>query len=312
MSIRSACLVCRSSKLRPLGEKAGFAFVECADCGHVFVTEPPADAAVDELYERYSYDHYTLANVEPFAFATLAELCRGFARHRRQGRLLDVGFGQGAMLAAARDAGWEPHGIEASRLAVEQAQKNGFVHAVHGDFTTHPYPDGHFDVITMFELLEHLSDAHPFLERAARLLAPGGLLYVTTPNGAGLSARVMGPRWSVMTPPEHIQLFTRASLGHALADAGFAPTVNAEGFNPAELVHYLRHRHDAAARSLANPLKPDTSADALFDRNTTGFALNRRLSSSAAGRLVKRTANATLRLARLGDTLKAWAVKPDG
>jgi hypothetical protein len=152
----------------------------------------------------------------------------------------------------------------------------------------------------MAELLEHLVEPARFIAQALRLLAPGGLLYATTPNSAGVSARLLGLRWSVTCPPEHIQLFSPSSLRCALELAGFTDVrIDTEGVNPYELA-------SAARRALRRAEENSSS----FERNATAYALNERLTSRRSGRLVKRLVNALARATRLGDSLKVYATAP--
>src|SRR5262249_5882897 len=151
-----------------------------------------------------------------------------------------VGFGAGAGLKAFADAGWEAHGIETSSIATERARARGMHEAVEGDFLRAPYDAGFFDLIVMSELIEHVVSPIQFLQQAARLLRAGGALYLTTPNGTGLSARVLGMTWSVIAPPQHLHLFSPKSLRIALRRAGFHRSrVQMHGLHPAELTQYI-------------------------------------------------------------------------
>jgi 2-polyprenyl-3-methyl-5-hydroxy-6-metoxy-1,4-benzoquinol methylase len=292
-----SCPICGGGA-RALGDKSGFPMARCRGCRHLFVDGTVDSGALDEVYRRYSYDRNDLEHVPGFVIDRLRQVIAPFGSARRNGRLLDVGFGAGALLKVAREQNWRPYGIEMSALAVEQAKQNGFPDVIAGDFLAAPWEDGFFDVIVMTELVEHLPEPRPFLRQAKRLLSPGGLLYLTTPNGQGLSGRLLGIQWSAAAPPEHLHLFSPRSLGLLLAAEGFGDVkILAEGVNPYELVE--------RARALWG-----RRSDPGFDRVSTGYQLNEKMVSNRLGSSVKRIANQVLSAARLGDYLKIYARRP--
>lgn len=287
------CPVCRSpAPASPVGRKGDFAYWRCSRCDCRFAGRLPTDEELEAFYAAY-YPGGDAA-LPAFIQSRLGEIVASFAPYRRTGRLIDVGFGAGGLLLQAEKRGWECWGTELSPAVVEAGRQRGW-HVVLGDLCEIELPAGQFDVVCMVEVLEHLKDPLAYLRRCAELLRPGGLLYATTPNGAGLNARVLGTGWSVYAPPEHLQLFTPRSMASALGTLGFRRrSVRTEGLNPSELKRRLR----PAAGSEGTPA-----------RNETGFALNERLSSAPGPRRVKRLANAVLSLTRTGDTLKVFAEK---
>jgi SAM-dependent methyltransferase len=136
------------------------------------------------------------------------------------GRLLDVGSGKGAFLAAARDAGWDVLGVESAPDAAEAARANFGVDVIVGDFLA-MRPLGTFDVVTMWHVLEHVTDPMGALERAAVSLKPGGRLVVSVPNSKSLQAHIGGEDWFHLDLPRHLFHFTPRSLTTLVERAGF-------------------------------------------------------------------------------------------
>lgn len=141
-------------------------------------------------------------------------------RHRDGGKLLDVGASAGFLLAEARELGYEPHGIEPSRWAAGEAKTRYGLELVVGSLDDNRFPDGSFDVITMVDVIEHLTDPFAALSELRRLLGDGGVLYLATPDLGGLPARLLGRRWWGYEP-FHLFYFNRRSLSRALGAAGF-------------------------------------------------------------------------------------------
>lgn len=242
---------------------------------------------IDGIERAYDGGYVEEPEPAPFLARRFDEIVARFESSRRNGRLLDVGFGAGDLLDAALRGGWTVSGVEVARAAVERARRRG-VDAFHGMLHEARFETAAFDVVVAVEILEHVTDVEPLLVEIARVLRPGGLLWATTPHGRGLSARILGASWSVVSPPSHVQLFSIRGLRELLRRTGFAAvTIDAEGVNP----HELLHRGRVTAK----------------ERLDSGYALIAFFEERRGRRLVKRVLNRTLSLARLGDSLKISA-----
>lgn len=295
--VRTACPVCGGAR-RPLPGSCPDSWI-CRACGHTFIGTLPTAETLAETYAKYSYADANARAKEMPAYLeeVLAGVVRSFESHRSTGRFLDVGFGDGGFLRVARRLGWDTHGVEFAADAIRAAETRdlGTLHA--GDFRDLPLAVGSFDVIVMSELIEHLTDPDSALRRARELLRPGGVLYLTTPHGRGLSGRTLRASWSVLCPPEHLQLFSIASMRRSLRDAGFRrSSIYTQGILPHELVATLRVKLRG----------PD---EAPVDRVGKSHELNAKFESGPAARSAKRAANALIRLSRLGDSLRARALR---
>jgi 2-polyprenyl-3-methyl-5-hydroxy-6-metoxy-1,4-benzoquinol methylase len=147
-------------------------------------------------------------------------------------KLLDVGASYGAFLELARERGWDPHGVELSAKACAYTRLERGLDLRHGTLEDAVYPDAHFDVITLWDLIEHLDDPPGFLREARRVLAPEGVLVVFTINqrslinriGHGLHALSFG---KIQRPLEllydihHNFFFDERTLVRLLSDTGF-------------------------------------------------------------------------------------------
>jgi 2-polyprenyl-3-methyl-5-hydroxy-6-metoxy-1,4-benzoquinol methylase len=284
------CPACAGDRKSLLGWKNGYPLRQCARCFVVFTEETTESKVLADLYDHY-YDNASFC-MNSAAAASLDSLAKSFAGHRETGRWLDIGFGEGGMLAVAERHGWSCYGTELSPAALAHGKRRSWVVAADADTDPRFVRQG-FDIVTMIELLEHLPTPVHLLFAAARWLRPGGLLYITTPNARSLNRCVLGLNWSVVSPPEHLVLWTAVGLRKCLARAGFAvQAVRTDGFNPFEIVDRLRGPRSAAP-----------------SRNSAGFAMNEAFSSSSLRRGLKRGINCLLSLFRLGDTLKVLAVR---
>lgn len=291
------CPACGGAEAEGVGSKDRFPMLRCRACRTLYVAALPG-AGDTEDYDSY-YGEENLA-VPEFIDRRLDEIVAGFEPYRRGGRLLDVGCGAGTFLRAAARGGWEAIGVEVSAPAAEHNRAAGF-EVFNGELAEARYPEGHFDVVLASEVLEHVAEPREMLREILRVMRPGGLLWATTPNGRGFSARALGLGWSAVSPPEHLHLFSRGAVRSLLEELGFVRTrVVTEGFNPFEIVGALRGRPAPSAHAASN------------ERVKTGYELNAFLTEGAGRRAVKGFANGVLRLCSLGDSLKIRCEKRGG
>lgn len=199
----------------------GRAVVRCRDCHLGFLSPFPTD---EELARIYSHSYYF---ADDALSAYLAKEIAGPLRRRiPAGRILDVGVGGGEFIALAKEAGYQAEGVDTSAAAVELCRKRG-LEAHQGDLRTFGAEPGTYDCITMWDVIEHLLEPRDYLAAAFRLLRPGGLLVVKTPNiqwPVMTMARVLAPTGSagaMLSIPSHVLYFDDQSLEAILGGTGF-------------------------------------------------------------------------------------------
>lgn len=219
---------------RLFGLAAGtFRLHRCPSCGCIFQHPLPDPAAIASFYPH----EYWWSGVPQ---AGLAGVIHRMERAYREfvaldhvrflercgagsgGRaLLDIGCGGGLFLHLARKRGYSPHGMDASAQAVAVAQAQYDLPVRQGEIGSPVWEGARFDFITMFHVLEHLSDPGMALAYARELLLPGGSLILQVPNVASYQARLFGARWYGLDVPRHLINFTPQSLALLLDRAGF-------------------------------------------------------------------------------------------
>jgi SAM-dependent methyltransferase len=261
---------------------------------------------VDSLDDRgpSSYDDFYTEEklaVPDFIDGILDGIVAEFETFRSNNRLLDVGTGAGGFVKAAGRAGWEAEAVEVSKSSVDYLRKEG-IKVFHGTLEAASYLPDSFDVVTLSEVIEHVPAPREMAIDICRILRPGGLLWGSTPHGRGVSARTIGPEWSAVCPPDHLQLFSVRGIKQMLLRAGFSKVkIQTHGVNPFELISVMRKR-------LRNSCVPNPSAKSC-DVLGSSYQLNESLSRDARRKTIKSILNHILSGLRLGDSIKFWAVK---
>ncbi len=192
--------------------------VQCRSCGLVYMNPRPHHEAVVENYGDVEDQEYI--EEEQGRLETFAESLQLVRRYRPSGRLLDVGCHVGTFLTLAEQAGYEVAGVEPSRWASEIARGRigGGVHC--GAVEDAPMPEGGYDVITLWDVIEHLPDPALDIRAIHGALRPGGVFAVSTMDVDALFARLAGRRWPWYMQM-HLVYFSRRTLCEMLRREGF-------------------------------------------------------------------------------------------
>ncbi len=137
-----------------------------------------------------------------------------------QGRLLDVGCGNGRYLLQMQQFGWQVVGVDPDPQAISVCQAAGLT-AYQGTLEALAFPDNSFDAITMNHVIEHVPDPVSTLTECYRLLSPGGYLAIATPNIHSLGHHKFRAQWRGLEPPRHLTLFSQKCLNHILRKIGY-------------------------------------------------------------------------------------------
>jgi SAM-dependent methyltransferase len=229
----TGCLLCGGIRCSPLVEapdrtrgSAGlwFVIVQCQDCGLCFTNPRPSLNSIGAFYQAGYRPHHLPENRKTRRWWSgwrRANNERKVLNWHGEGRLLDFGCGSGAFLERMHLQGWKVTGLDLSTTVVRNIRTDLGLFALTGSLPHPALSDASFDVITMWQSLEHVHNPLEVLRAARRLLVPGGKLIVSVPNIDSLPFRWFGQAWSGLDLPRHLTHFAPWTLRLMLNRAGF-------------------------------------------------------------------------------------------
>ena len=231
-----ACPLCGSSEVSDTySRRVGLTVRECASCGLAYLDPRPTWSSMLQRYER-DYAFLPLAGQwkDARSFDTLGTDARRIAEIRslEGASVMDVGCGPGTMLASLRLRGATGIcGVEPSRVAADFAWAHIAGSRIHvSDWEHAPLGDEKFDVICGLDLIEHLYEPRAFVRWVHARLAPGGVLYLKTPNWGAVEK--YGAAWGGLSIDfEHVCYFAAETLSRLLVEEGFE--IRSLGYEPA-------------------------------------------------------------------------------
>lgn len=215
-----------SIELTTSGRLRNFEIHECGTCKHAWLA---TDRASHEIIESvYNHDYAGHRLDQHFERRCREEIKGNISRLiSPPADLLDVGCGNGSFILAAKENGYDALGIDISAEGVAIANKRGAT-ALNVDFLTHDFGQL-FDVITMWDVIEHLREPEIFLTRAKKLLSPDGILIIKTPSIGKpclqLVRTIKRAAPSLLQTPDHVQFWTKTSMDALLTRTGFTNTI---------------------------------------------------------------------------------------
>lgn len=258
------CLFCGGQELRiPYPEQLPW-LAQCTVCGLRLVDPQPSD---NELGEIYNGDYYATfgfdetskdayRQIKQATFARLLRLAQPFVGRTR--RLLDVGSGVGDLLVVARNRGWEAIGIEPNLHGAALAEATAPSATITDSIESYTGEDDSFELVTCLDVIEHLRRPDLALVNISRLLAPRGILMITTPDVGSLAERALGATWPHYHL-DHLWYFSRSTLRRLLEHAGLEIVVHRQCWKTFNLRYVLgilaAHSHTGLLHRCAAALK---------------------------------------------------------
>jgi SAM-dependent methyltransferase len=207
-----------------------FVYKKCSACGSLFVANEPSTL---ELARYYSKDYYeadssqekgrkgypSYRKAQESLKDSFKQKLRVVRKYITSGHLLDAGAAYGTFLQLASE-GFAGVGLELSEYAAKTARDEFQVDVRVGTIEKAPFPDAHFDVIVMWDIIEHLGNPVAALKEVHRMLRPGGFCFISTDDVNHWLVRLLGTKWWGIAPPLHLCHFSKRGMRAAFERAG--------------------------------------------------------------------------------------------
>ncbi len=221
------CFLCNANDSKFYLEKKGFKYFRCEQCGLVFLEKIPAN-----LSDYYGKGYFTgdLDLDGYMDYESEKELTMGTFKkyldlitkvNKNAGSLFEVGCATGCFLDLAKGRGWSVAGIDISDYATSECKRKGLEVSCSTleDFSIQE--GRQYDVVAMFDVIEHLVDPVAGLEKVKGLLKMGGFVAFSSPDSGSLWAKAWKNKWHAFVPPQHINLFSIKNVKLLLQKCGF-------------------------------------------------------------------------------------------
>ena len=282
------CLICNSSNLKDLKEYEKFHLCKCNSCGFVFAKKIPTPIELEKYYDGYGRNDY----LSPITIKMYNEILDKFEKNRKTNNILDVGCGIGYFLEEAKKRNWNVYGTEYTDKAVEICTAKG-INIVKGKLNPENYENIEFDIITSFEVLEHINNPIEELNNFNKLLRKGGIVYLTTPNFNSLLRYRLKADYGVICYPEHLCYYTPKTLKKVFEVTGFkTKKIESTGIS---------------ITRLKNAKKKEKQA--IISKQSSDEILRNKMESNKILNFVKIIVNKILTISGKGDSLKGFFIK---
>lgn len=196
--------------------------VKCKNCGLIYVNPRIKPDKIIEGYSEGTDERFvSQADSREKTFARTLQLIE---KQVPVGKVLDIGTAGGSFLAAAKKRGWQVAGIEPNKWLCEWGRKNYGIDIKQGTLENNPFEPKSFDIVTLWDVLEHVPNPTDTLTRINKLLKLGGTLVINYPDIGSSVAKLMGRKW-VFVLTVHLFYFTPTTIKKILEKCGFEVTI---------------------------------------------------------------------------------------
>ncbi len=247
------CPLCGSNKTEHLyttrdllyNKDISYEYYSCSDCEANYISPMPSEEEISSFYpdqymvyeeitpkvvsnmeiavlkSKYGYKHLT-----PSFFSSLLVPLISLFKYKlnmtfiKNGKILDIGCGNGKYLSKMKNLGWQAFGVEFNPVAVKACQKN-HLDVFQGELKNAPFKQEEMDLITARHVIEHIPDVNSFFSEVNKVLKPGGIFHLRTPNTKALGRNFFGTNWYANDAPRHLILFSPENLTQIAKQHGF-------------------------------------------------------------------------------------------
>jgi 2-polyprenyl-3-methyl-5-hydroxy-6-metoxy-1,4-benzoquinol methylase len=223
LTVTNECIVCGSSQASPLYP----GILKCRQCGHIFADLLLSEDDLFKLYNKSYFfgdeysDYVADKRIIQKNFKLRLKTLKAFLKPTLHNRLLEIGCAYGFFLEAAQRYFQKVQGIDITADGINYAREVLHLNAVQDDVLKHDFEGQKFDVVCMWDTIEHLCHPHLYIEKMSQHMDSGALLTITTGDIESWNARLRKDKWRLIHPPTHVHYFSKKTLAKMLDQYGF-------------------------------------------------------------------------------------------
>lgn len=229
MQKKLACYLCKKRNVDIAFKKLGYKFFKCLNC-HLYWLE--FKDSYSRFIQKYYQEGYFKGDKKYRAYAdyeddkkiiqkNMQKYLEKIRNFKSSGNLLDIGCALGFFIEICQKNGFNSYGLDISKYAVNIANKIAPNRAILGSIAKNGFKNILFDVITMFDLIEHLKDPRKDLAKIHTMLKDNGILVIQTGDSGSLWTKIVDKCWHFFAPPQHLFFFNKKNITEILKQSGF-------------------------------------------------------------------------------------------
>jgi 2-polyprenyl-3-methyl-5-hydroxy-6-metoxy-1,4-benzoquinol methylase len=199
---------------------ASFDVVKCKNCTMAYMNPRFETEKIKEFYDKEYFAFQDIKNVRQIIYAQ--EAVNDIKRFKNKGNLLDIGSAKGLFLMVAKNQGFNVQGLEISEYATNFTKNVFGIEIMKGTAEEESFPEKQFDIITLFDVIEHFREPKRTLIKIKAALKDDGLLVIDTPNIESIYSKFRGKNWGGYGK-FHLYYFSKTTLVKLLRDVGLKP-----------------------------------------------------------------------------------------
>lgn len=222
------CIICGNTEAKPLYD----GIVKCQKCRHVFSDLHLIDGELSKLYNKNYFcggeynDYIAEKKILQKNFMLRLKTLQAFLDPMRHKNLLEIGCAYGFFIDVAKGYFDTVRGIDIAEDGISYAREKLKLNVINADFLKYNFDNQKFDVVCLWDTIEHLLNPHLYLSKMSEYMSSGSLLAITTGDIESLNARFRKNKWRLIHPIIHVHYFSKKTLTKMLDDSGFDVVYN--------------------------------------------------------------------------------------
>lgn len=218
------CKLCFSQHTKIIRKYNNYYLIRCNRCNVVFIYPHPRKIKITQnnlsLYESEQSEEAYFDKKEEL-IKRAEKYVKTLKKYKKNGKLFDIGCSYGFYSKVFKDHRYNVTGIDISEKAIKYAKKYFKLNLITGNFEKYKSRNNYYDVITMFDIIEHFQNPQQIIRKVHQLLKDKGIVIIQTPNIDSLIEKLCRTKWFWLLVPQHLFLFNKPSLSRILTENGF-------------------------------------------------------------------------------------------